>query len=64
MDVSQAVTFKLGHTQPKGEKTQPTNEPNIKNKALHAVKSGTMLNHNKAMDERMVLSSTNTLKYI
>lgn len=60
MEVPQAVTIKLGHTEPKKKKTQPTKHL----KQGHAMKSGTILNHNKAMGERMEFSSTNTLKYI
>lgn len=58
MDVSQAGTFKLGQTELKGKKKK-----DIQNKALHAMKFGTILNHKKAMNERMAFTSTNTLTF-
>lgn len=59
MHMSQAKTFKLGRTELKEKKK----EKHIQNKALHAMKSGTILNHNKAMNERMAFTSTNMLTF-
>ena len=59
MDESQAGTFKLGQTELKGKKKKK----DIQNKALHAMKFGTILNRNKAMNERMAFTSTNTLTF-